>query len=95
MTRLTLRDLTDDGAAALALQGLAFLAADAERLSRFLALTGCGPADLRAQAQTPEFQASVLEHLLADESLLLLFASEAGVRPEALAQAHAILVGPT
>jgi Protein of unknown function (DUF3572) len=91
MARLTLTPREAEAAGALALQGLTFLAGDADRLSRFLALTGCGPADIRAQAHTAEFQASVLEHLLADESLLLLFASETGIRPDLIAPAHAIL----
>jgi hypothetical protein len=91
MARFRSRPIDADYASGLALQGLAFLAADAGRLSRFLALTGCGPAEIRAQAQSADFQASVLEHLLADESLLLLFATDAGVAPEMIGPAHALL----
>ncbi len=80
-----------DAAGALALRGLAFLAADAGRLGRFLAVTGCGPAELRALADTAEFQAAVLQHLLSDESLLLTFAAESGVAAETIGPAHEIL----
>ena len=75
----------------LALQGLTFLASDGQRLARFLELTGIGPPELRSWAETPRLQIAVLEHLLADESLLLVFASEAGCAPEACSKALAIL----
>ncbi len=80
-----------EAAGALALQGLTFLAGDAPRLNRFLSLTGIAPAELRALATTPHFQAAVLEHLLADESLLLVFATETGVSPGLIAPAQALL----
>lgn len=78
-------------AAALALAALAFLAEDTPRLGRFLALTGLGPDQLRALADTPETLLAVLDHLLADESLLLVFAASKGVPPEAVAAARAAL----
>lgn len=92
MSRMKPSPLDRDGAATLALQGLSFLAADPERLGRFLALTGCGPADLRVLAARPSFQASVLDHLMGDESLLLVFAAEVGIAPEMIAPAHALLM---
>jgi Protein of unknown function (DUF3572) len=85
--------LDSEGAAALALQGLAFLAGDEHRLSRFLSLTGMGENDIRAAAVTAELQAAVLEHLLLDESLLLVFAAETGVDPASITPAHAVLTG--
>lgn len=91
MTRMKSQPIDVEGASALALQGLAFLAGDAGRFSRFLALTGCGPAEIRGRAQTFDFQASVLDYLLADESMLLVFASEVGVAPEMIAPAHTLL----
>src|SRR5437773_1706072 len=67
-------------AEALALHALAFLAEDPERLGRFLALTGIGPADLKARAGEPEFLGGVLDHLLSDERLLLdILATHASV----------------
>lgn len=91
MNRVKPTPMDLEGASALALQALTFLAADTARLSRFLSLTGIGPAELRETASTSRFQAGVLEHLLGDESLLLVFASEAGVAPEMIAPAQALL----
>lgn len=83
--------LDHDGALALALSGLAFLAGDGERLGRFLVETGVGPAELRARADDPALLAAVLDHLLRDESLLLVFATETGLAPESILPAHALL----
>ncbi len=47
----SLIDLND--AETLALQALTFLLSDTQRLSRFLSLTGIGPASIRAAAATP------------------------------------------
>ena len=44
----------------IALKGLDYLAQDADRLGRFIALTGIGPAQLRAEANTPAVLAGVL-----------------------------------
>ncbi len=92
--RLKQNRLDIDGASAIALQGLAFLASDDDRVSRFFALTGMAPDDMRASASETHMQAAVLEYLLADESLLLVFAAEVGVRPELIAPAYALLAGP-
>ncbi len=79
----------------LAVSGLAFIAADSDRLSRFLNLTGLGPHNLRTAAADPAFLDSVLDYLVADEALLLAFAADAGLKPEAVARAHAALRGPS
>jgi hypothetical protein len=36
----------------------------------------------------------VLDYLVADEQLLVTFAGDAGLKPEAVARAHAVLCGP-
>ncbi len=82
---------TAETASTLALSGLAFLAEDPQRLVRFLGLTGIGPADLRQAADAPETLLAVLDHLLGDESLLLVFAASKGIAPESLAPARAAL----
>ena len=78
----------------LAVSGLAFIANDSDRLSRFLNLTGLGPHNLRTAAADPAFLSSVLDYLVGDETLLLAFAADAGLKPEAVARAHAALRGP-
>jgi len=75
----------------IALTALAFLAEDASRLSRFLALTGIGPAELRARAGTPQTLSAVLEHVMGDESLLLVFSASKSVPAEAVETARALL----
>lgn len=86
--------LTRDDAETIALRALAFLAEDPSRLGRFLALTGFQPAELAETASTGAVQAAVLDHLLGDESLLLVFSSGAGLRPEAVPAARALLDDP-
>jgi Protein of unknown function (DUF3572) len=80
-----------DSAETIALSALAFLAEDLQRLGRFLALTGLGPGELRAGARSARIQAAVLNHLLQDESLLLVFAASHGIAPELIAPAQALL----
>jgi hypothetical protein len=83
-----------DSARSLAVSALAFIAADSDRLNRFLSLTGLGPDNLRTAAADPAFLGSVLDYLVGDEALLLEFAADAGLKPEAVARAHAALRGP-
>jgi Protein of unknown function (DUF3572) len=83
-----------EGAETAGLAALAFLAGEPDRLGRFLALTGLGPDDLRAAAGSPAVLGAVLEHLLADESMLLMFAHNAGLAPESIAAAHHLITNP-
>jgi Protein of unknown function (DUF3572) len=85
--------LTQEAAEALAIQGLTFIAGDGERLGRFLAITGIGPAEIREVAHEQGFLAGVLEHLASDERLLLEFCSETGVDPPDIGKALAALGG--
>lgn len=80
-----------DNAETVALVALAFLADDAERLGRFLALTGLGPAELRTDARTPRIMTAILEHLRQDESLLLAFAANNSIQPETIIAAYDVL----
>ena len=80
-----------DQAQTIAVSALAFLAQDIQRLGRFLALTGIGPAELREQARTSRVQAAVLDHLSHDESLLLAFAATSAIAPQRIAEAQRVL----
>jgi len=82
---------TREYAEMLGIQAVAFLAEDNDRLARFLGLSGIAADDIRAAAREPGFLAGVLEHMLADESLLVAFASSAGIDPAAIARARAAL----
>ncbi len=81
-------------AQAIAVEALAFLASDDERLGRFLALTGLSPDTIRAAAASPGFLVAVLDHLAEDESMLLAFSANAGRDPAAVVAARASLAGP-
>ena len=76
-----------------ALNALGFLAADPERFSRFMDLSGLDLDAIRASATDPAFLGGLLDHLLADESLLLVFAEEHGLNPERIAQLRRKLPG--
>lgn len=78
-------------AEALAIRALGFLAQDPEALGRFLAETGLGPENLRASAREPGFLAGVLEFIMGDESLLLVFAERVEIRPTLIAVARNLL----
>ncbi|RUP09217.1 DUF3572 domain-containing protein [Hyphomicrobium sp.] len=93
MLRSRPKPLTKDDAEALALQVLAFLLADSTQSSRFLALTGIMPDDLRNVASSRELQSATFEYILSDEGLLLSFCQEAGVDPALMGPAHHLLAG--
>jgi hypothetical protein len=80
-----------DAAEALAIQALTFIAGDGERLGRFLAATGIGPAQIRPASGEPGFLTGVLDYLVGDESLLAAFAAETGFEPADPAKALAVL----
>lgn len=80
-------------AKALGLDALLFLVREPQRLVRFLEETGLDPATLRDKADSPQMLAAVIGHLMGDESLLLVFAAEAGIAPEAVAGAQTRLEG--
>ncbi|HEY1474359.1 MAG TPA: DUF3572 domain-containing protein [Pseudolabrys sp.] len=85
--------LTQEAAEGLAIQALTFIAGDGERLGRFLAITGIGPAQIRAAAHESGFLIGLLDYLAADERLLSAFAAETGVDPAAIGKAIAALGG--
>ena len=60
---------------------------------RFVAETGLDPGTLRSRMHDSDTLAAVLAHVLADESALLAFAANAGLRPEDVARAEAELGG--
>jgi Protein of unknown function (DUF3572) len=72
----------------LAVAALAFIAAEPERLGRFLAMSGIGPDSIRAAAREPQFLLGVLDYLAADEPLLIAFAAENAIPPGAVMEAR-------
>ncbi|MCA3560271.1 MAG: DUF3572 domain-containing protein [Aestuariivirga sp.] len=92
MTKSKTRDNSED-AEILAINALGFLASDSERLQRFMELSGLDVAAIRVGAANPAFLGGILDHLLGDESLLLIFAGEQQLRPERIAQLRRKLPG--
>lgn len=86
--------LSKAAAESIAIEVLTFLAGNPARLDRFLALSGLGRDNLRATAGEPGFLAAILDHLAADESLLLAFAANSGHAPATIAKARDILSPP-
>jgi uncharacterized protein DUF3572 len=77
----------------LAVAALGFLAAEPDRLSRFLDSSGLGPHNLRAAAADSGFLTAVLDYLLADEPLMFAFAADEGIAPERIAAARRAMDG--
>ena len=77
----------------LAIQALGFMAGEPERLGAFLAATGIGPDMIRKAAADPSFLAGVLDHVCGDEALLLAVADHAGIAPQEVEHAQAVLSG--
>jgi len=89
------RERSRTAAEAVAVSALAFLASDDERLERFVALAGIDTGRIREIAGQPEFLAAVMDHLMSEETLLLAFAANEGLRPEDVVRAaHALGAGP-
>jgi hypothetical protein len=91
--RRPVQQTPSDVAHLLAIRGLTFVAQDGERLGRFLALSGVGPADIRARAADPAFLGGVLDYILGDDAMVIAFAEWAEVSPESVAKARHILPG--
>ena len=85
--------MSPEAAEGLAIQALTFIAADGERLGRFLAMTGIGPTEIRAASRQPRFLAGMLEYLASDERLAAAFAAEAGCEAADIGKAHDALGG--
>ena len=85
--------MTADRAATLALKGLGFLVESGPAMDRFVDLSGFAPASLRERADDPDFLASVLDFLLANEELLVRFCDEESVDVRAVHMARHVLAG--
>lgn len=79
--------LTGSGAEALAAAAFDFVAADPARLMRFMETSGLSPEGLRAAAGGPDLLVGVLDHVVADEELLLACARALAVPPERIVAA--------
>jgi hypothetical protein len=85
--------MTVEAAEGLAVQALSFIAGDGDRLGRFLAITGIGPAEIRAASAEPGFLAGVLDYVAGDEKMVTEFAAEMNIDPSYIGVARAVLGG--
>ena len=83
--------MNQEAAEILALQALAFLAADERGLEGFLRMSGLDPDELRERANEHNLLAAVLDYLMGDEKLLLAFTAEYGCPDDAPRRARTIL----
>jgi hypothetical protein len=82
-----------DQAQEMAIDALARLAQDPDRLPRFLAVCGLGPENPRQAAAEPGFPAAILTHSAPHDYLLIDFTKAAGHAPQEVAQARVRLIG--
>jgi len=78
----------------VAIQALAFVAGDPERLGAFLAESGIGPDTLRSAAADPRFLAHVLDFVMRDDATVKAFAAASQLHPTNIAAAHQALNDP-
>ena len=83
-----------EAAEGVAVAVLAALAADPDRLGRFVAITGLQPELFRDTATDPTFLAGVLDYVMTDDGLLVDCATAIGEPPERISQAHHVLSPP-
>ncbi len=85
--------LTIDGAEAVALQAIAFIAGDDELLTRFVALSGCGADDIRRRIGDRNFLTGVLDFILTDEATVLAFSRHGHLSADLPLRARQVLSG--
>ena len=85
--------MQQEPAQVLALQALAWLAADDELFPVFLNATGASAADLRARAGDAEFLGAVLDFLMMDDAWVIAFCDQHALPYTLPQQARAALPG--
>nr|WP_236012611.1 DUF3572 domain-containing protein [Methylobacterium ajmalii] len=79
--------MSESAAEALGARVFDYVTGDPGRLLRFMETSGLSPDALRQAAGTPELAAGLLDHVVADEELLLACASALEIAPEQITQA--------
>jgi len=82
------KKVTVKEAETVALGALSYLAADDERLARFLETTGLRPDTLRAAASSAGFLVAVLDYVAHDEPLLLGLSAFLQTKPKSIMAAR-------
>ena len=74
--------LPAETAQTIALQALAYIASDEDKLAGFMAQTGLSTDELKGRAAEPAFLGGVLDFLLSDEKALVAFCEEENMAPD-------------
>jgi hypothetical protein len=82
-----------ESAQIIALQALAWIVSDDDRLASLMASSGIDPASLRLHADTPEVLGAVLDHLLCDDQAVIAFCDAHGLPYTSPLAARAMLPG--
>jgi len=85
--------MSPERAEQIAISALIWLSTNDELLPIFLGASGAAAADLRAQAESPAFLASVLEFITMDDTWVVAFCDAEGVKYEEPLQARYSLPG--
>jgi len=78
-------------AEAVALRAVAFIVADQSYMADFLSRSGASPEHVAELIENHDFLSGVLDHLLANEALMLAFCGNAGIDPSEILPARDIL----
>lgn len=62
---------------------LGYLAENPEELARFMGVAGYDPASLRGAVGSHQLSCGLIDHFAANETILLAFCANAGMKPEA------------
>jgi hypothetical protein len=82
-----------ESAQVIALQALAWIVSDDDRLAALMTESGFDPSGLRNRADDPVVLGAVLDHLLRDEQAVLAFCDAQGLPYTAPLSARALLPG--
>lgn len=82
-----------DSAQIIALQALAWIVSDDDRLAALMANSGIDPGGLRARADDPQTLGAVLDHLLSDDQAVIAFCDAHGLPYTTPLAARAMLPG--
>jgi hypothetical protein len=82
-----------DSAQIIALQALAWIVSDDDRLAALMANSGIDPGGLRAHADDPQTLGAVLDHLLSDDQAVIAFCDAHGLPYTTPLAARAMLPG--
>lgn len=85
--------MNQDAAETIALEALAWIAADDELLPQFAQVTGASLGELRESAQDPAFLAGILQFLLMEDRWIKAFCDAQDLPYEAPMRALAALPG--